>query len=75
DIFRTVLSVAENTNAGDEAAVKQFFMKKTEQIPAGWRESLEKAEKHGDEKKMHIEQIKLKAAQEIRDKFCAIWEA
>ena len=74
DVFRTVLSAAHKACGEDEEAVKSFFMTKTEQIPASWRVSLEKAQVHGDERKMCVEKIKLAAAEEIREKFKYVWE-
>ena len=73
DIFRTILSVAEKTGK-DEAAVKQFFLLRAEQIPASWKASLENAQKHEDIVKAEIEKIKLKAKDEIIDMFIKIWE-
>ena len=74
DIFRTILSVAEKTCKDDPDAMKQFFWKKTEQIPANWVTSYDKAREHGDVVKMQIEQIKLDTVGEIRQVFKQIWE-
>lgn len=74
DIFRTILSVAGKTCKEDPVAVKQFFLKKMEQIPANWVTSCEQAEKHGDTVKMTIERIKLDTVAEIRQAFVQTWE-
>lgn len=74
DIFCTILSVAVKTCKEDPAAVRQFFLKKTEQIPANWEASYDQAEKHGDTVKMEIERIKLDTVAEIRQVFGQIWE-
>lgn len=74
DIFRTILSVANNTCRGDANEVKNFFLLKAEQIPASWIASHEKAKQHGDIEKMQIESLKLDTIREIRAKFIEIWE-
>ncbi len=74
DVFRTVLSASQKACGENEEAVKSFFESKTEQIPASWRVSLEKAQEHGDEKKICIEKIKLSVIEEIKGKFRCIWE-
>lgn len=74
EIFKTILSVAENVCGKDDLAKKHFFLQKAEQIPANWTTSYEKAEEHGDVKTMHIEGIKLDTIREIKDKFIQIWE-
>ncbi len=73
DIFRTVLSVAEKSCAGEEAAMYPFFMKRVEQIPSSWHTSFLQAQAHGDADKMHIEQIKLAAVAEVKAMFQNIW--
>ena len=74
EIFKTILSVAERTCGKDDLATKQFFLQKAEQIPISWRASYEKAQQHGDAKKMHIERIKLDTIHEIKDMYMQIWE-
>jgi len=66
--------VAEKTCQNDPDAMKMFFLKKTEQIPANWVVAHAKANDHGDEIKMQIEQIKLDTVAEIRQVFEQIWE-
>ncbi len=73
DIFRTILSVAEKSCAGEEEAMYPFFMKRLEQIPASWNTSFLQAQAHGDADKMHIEQIKLDAVAEVKAMFQSIW--
>lgn len=74
DIFKTVLSVAGRVCGGDGSAERDFFLQKTEEIPAGWKASYEKARQNGDARKMHIEGIKLDTVREIRDRYLQIRE-
>ena len=74
EIFKTIFSATEKACGKDESAMKRFFLQKAEQIPSSWTVSYEKAEQHGDVKKMHIESIKLETVREIRDIFMQIWE-
>ncbi|MCM1118272.1 MAG: hypothetical protein NC543_02790 [bacterium] len=73
-IFKTILSAAERVCGEDDLAKKRFFLQKAEQIPTSWMTSYEKAKKHGDIEKMHIESIKLDTIQEIKDMYMQIWE-
>ncbi|MDD4658974.1 MAG: hypothetical protein PHW26_08055 [Eubacteriales bacterium] len=74
DIFKTVLSVAIRTvKSGSSAEIKDFFLGKTEQIPANWKIAYAKAAEHGDVERMHYESIKLEAIAEIRETFEKIW--
>lgn len=75
DIFRTVLSVAQNTCGEDAEAVGHFFRQRLQQIPTSWQAACEKAAAHGDSEKMHLEQLKLETLREIRTEFDALWEA
>lgn len=74
DIFRTVLSAAQKAGSGDPEAVRQFFIRKTQQIPSGWAAAHAAAKQHGDPVKLQIEQIKLDAAADIRQTFVKFWE-
>lgn len=74
-IFRTVLTVAQDSCKGNEAEIGRFFALRIEQIPASWQISCAKAEAHNDEVKQRFEQIKLDTAARIRARFCALWEA
>ena len=74
EIFKTVLSVAIRTvKSGSSAEIKDFFLRKTEQIPANWKIAYAKAAEHGDVEKIHYESIKLEAIAEIRETFIKIW--
>lgn len=73
DIFRTVLSAAVTAGQGKEAAVRDFFLKKTEQLPAAWPTAYEKAAQHDDAKNMQIEHVKLDTLAEIQNAFQEIW--
>ena len=74
DIFRTILSVAVKTCKEDPEAVRQFFLRRIEQIPSNWTVSYQQAKQHGDTIKMQIEQIKLDTIDEIKKSFAQIWE-
>lgn len=74
EIFKTILSVAENICGEDDLAKKKFFLEKAEQIPLSWTTSYEKAKQNEDVTKMHIESIKLETIQEIKDMFIQIEE-
>ena len=73
DIFRTVLSVAITTGKSDAEAARRFFLQRAEAVPASWRASLEKANRHGDAAKAQIELIKLDTLAKIKDKFSEVW--
>ena len=73
EIFRTVLSAAVTAGQGNEGTVRDFFLKKTEQIPANWRTAYEKAVQHDDAKTMQIEHVKLDTLAEIQNAFQEIW--
>lgn len=74
DIFRTILLVAVKTCKGDPEATRQFFVRKTEQIPSNWAAAYQQVKQHGDAVKMQIEQIKLDTIDEIKKTFAQIWE-
>ena len=73
-VFRTVLAAAVQQGGGDAEAIRQFFLRRAEQLPAAWNASYEKAKQHGDAGKMRIESLKLSAARKVRLKFIEIWE-
>lgn len=74
DIFRTILALAVKTCADDAEAVGEFFRLRIEQIPSSWELAYEKAKEHNDVSKMHLEQTKLDAVQQIKEEFARIWE-
>lgn len=74
DIFKTILTVAQKVGNGNPQRVKQFFLEKTEQIPANWKAAYEAAKLHDDTENMVVEMIKLNTIQEIRDEFLSCWE-
>lgn len=71
EVFQTVFSALEK-NMPPEALVTSY-LKKMESIPAGWRQSLEKAKTHDDVEKILIEEIKLDTINEMQQKFKEIW--
>lgn len=69
DIFRTVLSVSEKTCGGEEDAVRDFFARRAQTIPAGWAAAYEKAKEHHDPVRLQIEKLKLDTVGEVRTQF------
>lgn len=65
DLFRTTVAALHRAES-DEAAAWRLFERRLEDIPAAWRKSCDQAELHGDEKKAHVERIKIDAAEDIR---------
>ena len=74
NIFRSILGVALHTNEEDTEKIRDFFMKRIDQIPTSWSASYETAKQHDDTAKVQIEEIKLAVVQEIRAEFTKIWE-
>ncbi len=74
DIFRTVLSAAQKAGNDDPKKIRQFFLLKTEQIPANWKTAYEAAKLHDDTERMVVEELKLNTIQEIRNAFLHCWE-
>ena len=74
NIFRSILEVAVQICGEDAEKIRDFFLKRINQIPASWRASYETAKQHNDTEKMQIEEIKLAVVQEIRAEFTKIWE-
>lgn len=74
DIFKTVLSVAQEMSKGEEEQCIDFFRSKLDQIPEKWNGSLQQARMESDAKTAHIERIKLEAVQDIQEKIAELWE-
>lgn len=70
DIFIAVSGAAE-TRFPENA--KSFLLNRIETIPQAWETSKATAQKHGDYTKALIEEIKLQAICEIKEKFFSIW--
>lgn len=75
DIFNTLFSAALKSCGSNDENVREFFLKKTEEIPKNWIVSLQYAEQNGDIKKTYIEKIKLNTAVRIKKDFKELWEA
>lgn len=45
------------------------YLKRLEEFPEKWEDSLKKAEKYADEKRILMEQAKLETLQEVRSRF------
>ncbi|HJD21480.1 MAG TPA: hypothetical protein H9915_06630 [Candidatus Gemmiger faecigallinarum] len=73
-IFASVLEAADKQYGADETAMRQFCLRKLEEIPAEWEAAAQKADVHHDEHAAFIERLKLRAAGEIRQKALAVSE-
>lgn len=71
DIFKAFWKVAEDTTDG-EKEFRDVLCKKIETITTPWRNSLEKAGEHGDSYKVLIEEAKLSAVSEVKEKLAEI---
>ena len=73
-IFVSVLEAADKQYGADETAMRQFCLRKLEEIPAEWEAAAQKADAHHDERAAFLERLKLRAAGEIRKKVLAVSE-
>lgn len=71
DIFKALWD-ASTKGVSDMQEFQTEFMKKATQIPATWEKSLEVAKAHDDAGKIMIEEAKLAAVAEIKEKFKSI---
>lgn len=67
DIFRALWSASKKM-AADEDSFRAAFEQKIVLIPAPWEASLEKAKENNDVTKVMIEEAKLSAVAEVREK-------
>lgn len=72
DIFKALWDAAEKAS-NDKESFKENFLKKAATIPAAWEKSLEIAKQHNDVKKIVIEEAKLSAVKEIKEKFATLF--
>ena len=68
DIFKALWSAAKNTST-DMESFKEAFLNKASAIPSAWETSLQKAREHNDTFKILIEEAKLEAASDAKEKF------
>ena len=73
-IFVSGLEAADKQYGADETAMRQFCLRKLEEIPAEWEAAAQKADAHHDERAAFLERLKLRAAGEIRKKALAVSE-
>ena len=73
-LFSSVFSAASRYAGDNDARLCSFFREKLQQIPQNWHSALQKAQKHHDAERAHIEQLKLTAAEQIHTAFDMIWE-
>lgn len=67
EIFNTVWSAAIKQYGADQPGAWDFMKEKLEQIPSSWAAAYEKAKQYDDVKAMHIENIKLSVAEDIKE--------
>ena len=72
DIFKAIWNAADGM-ADDKESFREAFRKKAEMIPSAWVTSLEKAKEHNDTHKILIEEAKLSAVSEIKEKFNSLF--
>ena len=72
DIFKAIWNAADGM-ADDKESFCEAFRKTAEMIPSAWVTSLEKAKEHNDTHKILIEEAKLSAVSEIKDKFNSLF--
>lgn len=65
-IFTSVLEAADSQYGEDVGEMQRFFLQKLTDISAEWKTAAEKAAAHGDEQAVFVEELKLRAADEIR---------
>ena len=74
DVMRTWLAVGVRISSGNADAARDFFIQRTEQIPASWAAAYDRAKEHDDTVRMQTEQVKMDVVREVRAKFDEIWE-
>lgn len=57
-----------------DAAVRELYLRKLEAISESWRLSYEKAKINGDVEKLVVEEIKIKAYEDVKKKFLEFCE-
>lgn len=72
DIFKSIWNAAEKTTT-DQETFKGEFLKKATQIPSAWEKSLELAKQHNDIGKIVMEETKLSAVYEIKERFLSLF--
>ena len=72
DIFRAIWGAAKNSTQ-DIDSFQECFVKKAQDIPAAWEDSLKKARENNDSHKILIEEAKLSAVAEIREKYASLF--
>lgn len=78
ELFRTLFVIdtkqLEGKDLSEYKNISLFadYLLRFETVPANWKISLEKAKEHGDTIKQVIEETKLAAAQELKDKLVSL---
>ena len=68
DIFKALWNAAKNTST-DMESFKEAFLNKASAIPSAQETSLQKAREHNDTFKILIEEAKLEATSDAKEKF------
>lgn len=66
-VCRTVYDAVCNTCAPEN--VQEIYLQKLERLPDNWKASLEKAKAHGDIEKVVVEELKLEALSDVKNRF------
>ena len=66
-VCRTIYDVVLRTCAPENA--KEAYLQKLEHLPDNWKASLEKAKAHDDIPKIVVEELKLEAFSDVKNKF------
>lgn len=72
DIFKAIWGAAKSMS-GDDCEFKEVFDKKAAMIPAQWEASLVRARENNDVAKIMIEEAKLAAVAEVRQKVASLF--
>lgn len=73
DVFKSLCNVSAKQSS-NKAQFEEELNKKSITIPAAWEKSLEVAKAHNDTIKIMIEEAKLSAVYEIREKIASIMQ-
>lgn len=74
-LFKTHVNQLTKSSLSEEEKIftlKEQYLKRFETIPKSWISHLEQAREHNDVTNIVIEEIKLKAAEELKEQFLAI---
>lgn len=70
-ICRTIFEVVSKTKNGEE--LREEYANKLDNLPKNWVESYERAKQHNDVTKILVEETKMEALCEVKEKFEELW--